>query len=218
MNTQIKILSTKKLSSKQEALFVNKGFEITSYDAIKIAFSPNLNFQNTTNAIVTSQNGARAIIEQNITIEKVFCVGEKTKSLLLNNNYNVVEMAKNASKLAKIIVKNYKKESFVFFCSNKRRAELPTILQQNNIRFTEQIAYKTILNPQQFENDFNAILFFSPTGIQSYVQENSLQNTVALCIGKTTAKEAQKHTQNIQISKETSVESLIAATIAYFRS
>jgi len=210
------ILSTKKLTPQQEALFLDKNIEITSFDAIKIDFSPNLKSQEVANAIVTSQNGAKAIIEQQINVERVFCVGEKTKSLLLKNNYNVVEIAKNASELAKIIVKNYKNQKFTFFCGNKRRAELPKILTENNIAFDEEICYSTHLNSQKMDTQFQGILFFSPSGVQSYTQKNSLQNTIAFCIGKTTAKEAQKHTQNIQISEETSVENLIKTVIRYF--
>ena len=211
------VLCTKKLTETQTQLFVKNNFKIQSYNAIQIEFSPYLGIPHTTNAIVTSQNGVRAIIAQNIAIENVFCVGEKTKSLLVKNNYNVVEMAENASQLAKIITKNYENDTFLFFCGNKRRVELPTILQENNICFTEQIVYNTHLIYQQINAQFDGVLFFSPSGVKSYIQQNSLQNKIAFCIGKTTAQEAQKHTKNIQISKETSIESLIEMAISYFK-
>ena len=147
----------------------------------------------------------------------MFCVGEKTASLLIENNYNVIETAKNASGLAEIIIKNYKSGSFVFFCGDKRREELPRILSENRVDFTEQILYKTTLNSQRFKEEFDGILFFSPSAVQSYIQVNSLKNAIAFCIGNTTANEAKKHTSNIVVSTQTTIEATIDELIRYFK-
>jgi uroporphyrinogen-III synthase len=214
----VKVLSTKKLSSEQIELFKNTQIDIEVYSTIsidKIAFKYDYQIEN---GIVTSQNAARIIIDTNTQIKKVFCVGEKTTVLLQEHGYNVAKTSKNALSLADFIVKNHKKDSFLFFCGNLRRNELPSLLTENAISFSEKIVYKTTLNSQTFNEIFDGILFFSPSGVQSFVQENSLTNSIVFCIGNTTANEAKKHTSNIVISDQSTIEDTIAASIHYFKS
>lgn len=212
------ILSTKKLSSEQLELFKNTQINIETYNAIsieKLTFKFDIQIEN---VIVTSQNAAKIIIETNTQIKNVFCVGKKTAQLFLNNGYNVVKTAENASELANFIIKSYKNDDFTFFCGNIRRDELPDLLKENAINLSEKIVYKTTLNSQKFNKNFDAVLFFSPSGIQSYIQENVLNNSVAFCIGNTTANEAKKHTSNVVVAEQSTVEDTIATAIRYFKS
>jgi uroporphyrinogen-III synthase len=214
----IKVLSTKKLSSERLELFKNTPVNIETYDAISIEKLAFKHAGQIENAIVTSQNAAQILIDANTQIKKVFCVGEKTSILLQKNNYNVVKTAKNASDLADSIIKNHKKDDFTFFCGNIRRDELPSLLAKKTIGFSEKIVYKTILNSQCFSDNFDGILFYSPSGVQSYAQENSLQNQAAFCIGNTTANEAKKYCSNVVVAEQSTVEETIAIAIRYFKS
>jgi uroporphyrinogen-III synthase len=214
----IKVLSTKKLTPFQREIISNTNISIVAYDAISIEKLPFTNEVVIENAIVTSQNSAKTLIKSIAQLKNVFCVGEKTAALLIENNYNVVKTAKNASELAVFIVKTHKNDSFVFFCGNKRRDELPRILSENKVEFTEEILYKTTLVSQKFDKKFNAILFFSPSGVESFVQENSLKNSVVFCIGNTTAYEAKKHTSNIVVASQATIEYTIDGLIRYFKS
>lgn len=214
----VKVLSTKKLSSEQIELFKNTQIDVETFGAIsidKVAFKYDDQIEN---GIVTSQNAARIIIDANTQIKNVFCVGEKTTVLLQENGYNVAKTSKNALSLADFIVKNHKKDPFLFFCGNLRRNELPSLLAESAISFSEKIVYKTTLNSQTFNEGFDGILFFSPSGVQSFVQENSLTNSIVFCIGNTTANEAKKHTSNIVIADQSTIEDTIAAAIHYFKS
>lgn len=212
----IKVLSTKKLSSEQQELLRGTNILVREYDSISIDVLSFKSIDIIENAIVTSQNTARILIKSEASVDKVFCVGERTASLLVENGYNVVEKAKNAAVLAEFVVKKYKNASFLFFCGNKRRDELPNILSENKVDFTEEILYNTSLNLQKFEEKFDGILFFSPSGVESYIQENSLENTVVFCIGSTTANEAMKYTSNIVVSSISSVENVIVQVKKYF--
>jgi len=203
------VLSTKKLTPSQGKIIRNTNIDLVEYNAISIERLAVKITEKIDNAIVTSQNAARIIIESKIPVNKLFCVGNKTTTLLIENGYFVSKEAKNALELAQFIVKNHKNDSFVFFCGDKRRAELPNMLLESKISFMEEILYKTTLNLQKFEEKFDGVLFFSPSGVQSYVQENSLENSIAFCIGNTTAKEAEKHTSNIIISDISSVENVL---------
>lgn len=213
-----KVLSTKKLTPPQHELLLETNIFLQEYNAISIHKLSVKEINTIDNAIVTSQNSAKILIESKAQLKNVFCVGEKTSALFLKKGYNVVKIAKNATELADFIVKNTKKESFVFYCGNKRRDELPSVLSENKIIFTEKILYKTVLNPQKIETKFDAVLFFSPSGVESYVQQNSLENRVAFCIGKTTANEAKKYTASIVVAQQSTIENTITTAIDYFKS
>lgn len=172
----------------------------------------------TDNIIVTSQISAKLLIQSKAQVNNVCCVGEKTSRLLIENNYNVVKSAKNASVLADFIIKYRKNDTFLFLCGNLRRDELPKKLNENSINLIEKIVYKTHLKTQRFTENFDGVLFFSPSGVESYVQENSLDKTVAFCIGETTAQEARKHTSNTIVATQATIEETILKAISYFKS
>ena len=211
-----KVLSTKKLTPSQREIISNTNIDIVAYNAISVEKLPFISSSIIENAIVTSQHTAKILIKSKAQLNNVFCVGEKTALLLVKNNYNIVETAKNASVLAEIIAKKHKKDSFVFFCGNKRRKELPRILSENKVSFTEEILYNTTLNLQKFQESFEGVLFFSPSGVESYIQVNSLENAIAFCIGNTTANEARKYTSKIVISNPSSVENVLLKLQEYF--
>ena len=215
--SEIKVLSTKKLSTAQQELFHNANISLKEYNAISIDALPFKCTNEIENAIVTSQNAARILIVSKAQLKKVFCVGKKTASLLVRNDYNVVKTAKSAFFLADFIIKNHENDSFLFFCGNKRRDELPEILTKNKVSFTEEILYNTTLNSRKVKSNFEGILFFSPSGVASYVQENSLENSVAFCIGNTTANEVKKYTSNIVVAPQATIESTIEELIRYFK-
>ncbi|WP_373057306.1 uroporphyrinogen-III synthase [Zunongwangia sp. H14] len=210
------ILSTKILTSSQQNLILNAGLAYVDYEAIKIDF---IGFEapNVKNAIITSKNAGKAILKKGVSIENCFCVGEKTSSFLKNEKFKILETATHAAELANIITNKYKHEKFIFFCGNKRREELPAILRNNQVDFTEIEVYKTSLNFQKFSQEFDGILFFSPSAVKSFIKENGLKDSVAFCIGKTTASEAKKHIGNIVVATTPSIENVIVQVVKYFR-
>ncbi|WP_232778293.1 uroporphyrinogen-III synthase [Salegentibacter sediminis] len=211
-------LSTKKLSLSQKNLFLNSGLSLVEYDAIKIEF---LDFEipesEIKNAIITSKNAAKVIVKRQLKIQNCFCVGEKTASFLKNNNFSIREVSDYGSDLAEMITENYLEEKFTFFCGNLRREELPSALKKEGVVFKEVEVYKTHLNKQRFPQEFDGIMFFSPSGVKSFTSKNKIKNSTAFCIGKTTAKEAKKHTQNIVIATKPSIENLIVTVVKYFK-
>ena len=212
------VLSTKKLSPNQKQLLLNTGIGLVEYNAIQIEFidfkTDNRAFKN---AVITSKNTAKAILKKDLRIENCFCVGEKTASFLRENNFNIAEIADYGVNLAQIIIGKYPKENFAFFCGNERRDELPTIFKKNNVNFEELEVYKTSLKPKQFDLEFDGILFFSPSGVKSFVSKNKLDQSIAFCIGSTTASEAKKHTNNIVIANKPSIENVIVQAAKYFK-
>ncbi|WP_103863850.1 uroporphyrinogen-III synthase [Aquimarina sp. I32.4] len=226
MNTSPTLLSTKKLSVAQKELVLNTGLRLVEYNAVTIDFLEVKGPENTiSNIIFTSKNAVHAVFNQKslpfYKIEnseiRVFCVGENTKKLLEDNGCNVVEVAYNASDLAKIIIKRYKSDSFLFFCGNMRRDELPDLLKQNNISIEEQIVYNTYLTSNIFNRLFDGILFFSPSAIRSYVSTNNIGESILFCIGNTTASEARKYTDNVVVANRPTIENVIVQAATYYR-
>lgn len=212
------LLSTKKLEENQRYLLLNAGLSFVEYDAIKISELPfDLPLQ-IENAIFTSQNAVNTVLEKHsskVAIENCFCVGEKTKALLEEYGQKVMHVSEYAEDLAEYLTKYHNSKKFVFFCGNIRSEIIPSALRNNRIHFTEITVYKTTLTPKQFDRHFEGILFFSPSGVRSFMEANKAisDNTLVVCIGKTTASEAKNFSKNVIISNKTTVESVIAKAV-----
>lgn len=215
------VLSTKKLTPSQKQLLLNSGLSFVEYDAIKIDLLPfNLDLKSGDNCIITSRNAVRSILKENnqrhLPEINFFCVGEKTEKLLLSKGLRVLETCDYGVDLAKLLAHKYKNDSFTYLCGNVRREELPTILKDHQVPLREVEVYNTSLNKKVFLQDFEAVLFFSPSGIQSFCSVNDLKRTNAICIGKSTAFEAKKHTENIITATKPSVENVIVQAVKHF--
>lgn len=211
------VLSTKILTPSQKELFLNSGLGLVEYDALKIELLDVKIPFNYTNHIFTSKNAVKVFLNQYEGLEKsrfrAYCVGDKTKALLEENGVKVVDMVQNASELAEILAKNHQNEFFLFLCGNKRRDELPETLTKNNVQYKELEVYRTHLSRKAFQRGFDGILFFSPSGVRSYLSENSVGNSILFCIGETTATEAQKHSKNVIIANKPTVENVLVQAI-----
>lgn len=208
------VLSTKKLALNQKELLLNSGIGLVEYDAISIKFIDfNILNENIQNAIFTSKNAIKAIEGKDIDITDCYCVGVKTSAFASEKGFKVIFSADNSRELALKIIKEHNQKEFRFFSGNKRRNELPELLKKNKIKLTETQVYETQLNPNKFESEFDGILFFSPSGVQSFTEQNQI-NTTAFCIGETTASEAKKHTNKVILATKPAIENVIAKVVS----
>jgi len=214
----VKILSTKKLSSDQRDIVSD--FQVEEVAMIDIFFGKNLEInERVKNAIFTSSNSVRSVFEVNkieiSNFEFIFCVGEKTKVLLESFGLVVDICAKNANELAYAILdmfaanteRSFKEISW--FCGNLRNNELPVIIAEHGLLVTEYLVYETKLNTILVQEDYDAILFYSPSGVKAYLKLNKPNSNPVVCIGSTTAIEAIEFFDNVYISDKTTVESVI---------
>ncbi|MFV8225270.1 uroporphyrinogen-III synthase [Christiangramia aquimixticola] len=211
------ILSTKKLTPAQKELLLNGGLGVVEYDAIKIEsrdLSGKPDFVE--NAIFTSKNAIRAISGKGLKLRNCFCVGETTAQLARTEGFQILETTDNAAELAEKIVEAHQDKKFDFFCGNIRRDELPDILTKNKIDFTEHIVYTTNLNFKTFDSQFDGIMFFSTSGVESFIKNNKLRTT-AFCIGETTAQEARKHFEQVIVATKPGIENVIAKVVLHFK-
>jgi len=217
----ITILSTKILLSSQKQALLDAGFSVTEANFIKTENSDfDLKGIND-NLIFTSQNAAQSILLhpkcEELKSKKVFCVGMKTKALLEENGFNVEVYLDYASDLAEIITLIYAKESYTFFSGNLRKETLPKALKAAKVNFNEIQVYETTLTPQKIKTAVDGILFFSPSGVESYLKENKIKNEICFCIGETTASSLEKTTRNIIVADQPSVENVIEDVIEEFK-
>lgn len=220
MAKDIRILSTKKLLPNQKQYLLNANFNLIEADFIS---TKPTTFEFGTlneNLIFTSQNAVNSLLQhpdiETLKSKKVFCVGLKTKALLSDNGFDVIAYTSYAADLAEIITLVYNKESYTFFSGNLRRDTLPEALIEAKITYNEINVYETSLTPQKVSTAVNGILFFSPSGIESYLSQNKITKEVCFCIGTTTAEALENITKNIVIANHQTVENTIIQCINYY--
>lgn len=220
-NEKIRVLSTKILTLAQKELLLNAGISFVEYDGLKIESIPIKEIQLEENIIITSKNAFGSI--QNsaywsaLQEKNWWVVGERTSAVLQENKLKIKVIGKNAEDLAKKIIKADSNVGFTFFTGNKRREELPELLTEHRIKFREYCVYNTVLKPKKIDSTFDGILFFSPSGVESYTLENRIKNEVCFCIGTTTASEVKKHTNNIVIATKATIENVIVQVVKHMR-
>lgn len=218
----MRLLSTKILSPQFRDRLIQIGCSVVEYPFIKI--SPlKFELQKIENALIfTSQNAIKQAfksknISGQIRNKNCYCVGEKTKSLLEENDQKVIKMSQNASDLAQFIVKKCKNESFSFFCGMQRRPEIELLLGQHNIPLKIHELYETLVTPKHFESPFDGVLFFSPSAVNSYFLENTWpEDTYGFCIGPTTAGTLKTNTMNVLEAKNPSENYLISVIYQHY--
>lgn len=170
--------------------------------------------------LFTSQNAVEGVLNYEKAEElKAFdciCVGQKTKDLLEKNNFRVLDFAHYAEDLSLLILEKYANRKFTFFNGNLRRDTLPDLFCQNNISCEEIQVYTTKLFPKKIEEEFDAVVFYSPSGVKSFLEENKIENQLCFCIGTTTAEALQNVTQNILLPPQPTIDSLMDAIKKYY--
>jgi uroporphyrinogen-III synthase len=221
----VQILATKKLSKALKKKFTNANLVLVEKKFIQtktICFTtPNLKDY----LIFTSKKAVKSVLKgriKNVLIQPCFCVGNKTKSYLEKNGFVVKETTAYAEDLIEIIDRKYKKNSFNFFCGNIRKNTIPNFFQENKIENIETIVYTTEVKKHHLIEEFDGILFFSPSGVAGFLKNNTLGGKICFCIGTTTAKaiannlDVSEH-KNIIIASEPTVENVINEVIKYYK-
>lgn len=221
MANPVQIVSTKILSPLHKQELMKYGVEVIEADFIKTENKPFELKDLNESLIFTSQNAVLSVLShpksEELKKKNVYCVGLKTKTLLTDNGFNVIAYTGYAADLAEIITLIYSNESYTFFSGNLRRDTLPEALKGNGIKFNEIQVYETTLQPQKIKANPEAILFFSPSGVKSYLKDNKIQKQICFCIGDTTAEALSKITKNIIIADQPTIEDVIEDVIHEYK-
>jgi len=121
---------------------------------------------------------------------KAFCVGEKTlrtaKDLL---EVEPILAVKNSESLVTTLKETVPLGiTFLYCCGSNRLNTVPHGLKAAGFSVKEYIVYETELTPRKTFRDYNVILFFSPSAVESYFRVNNWdKKMVAVSIGHTTS-------------------------------
>ena len=206
-------------------MFGSFDIDFMEYEAISISYNAFDIPQDFDYFLITSQNAVRSLMvhlksasdPQQILMKSAFCVGPKTASLLGRIGLHVAHFESNARSLGQYLVENHPQNSFLFLCGDKRREELPVLLNENKIGFTEKVVYETSLNAVALETNYDAYLFFSPSAVKSFTMKNKPLKGTAYCIGHTTAEAANQLGLPVLISESPTVESVLDLLIQNFQ-
>lgn len=235
--TSFRILSTKLLNASLKEEVQAKGMELEEVEFIATSFiqdagTKEMSLQwiqqsGATGIIFTSRHAVEYIgtllKEDSIPAPaqwKIYCLMGATQNSV--QQYfpatQITGTAASASELANVIIADAPAIPLVFFCGDQRREELPSLLQEKNIAFTEVTVYETKETPQEIHAAVDAILFFSPSAVRSFFTLNRLsENTVCFAIGATTAKTISGFTSNTIITgKLPGQEALLQEVYQYF--
>ena len=175
--------------------------------------------------IFTSMNAVEAVtnmLDGHVPEWQIYCIGHTTKQLV--ENYfgagTVTGSSDNAAELADLIIENNDTEEVIFFCGNKRRDELLNKLQDENIFVNEIVVYLTKNIQHRIAEKYDAILFFSPSAVESFFKINKpVPDCILFAIGNTTRKTIEQFCENkISVSKSPGKDMLVEQALTYFNS
>ncbi|RBL88766.1 uroporphyrinogen-III synthase [Chitinophaga flava] len=237
-NVKYRILCTRPLTDSLIAAAGDNGIAIDVLDFIQIKPLVNKDLLGEENMIKVFGKPATALVFTSAHAVKAFadylhqsadyyiiphpicCIDGNTKKTvqqLLPDNPIVAE-ASYGKDLAAAIIALGNISEVIFFCGNQRRDDLPEGLRKAGITVHEFVIYENVSTPAVITDDYDGILFFSPSAVKSFFSVNKLPSkTVCFAIGTTTASILEDYTNNkIIMSPLTREESMVQTAIFYF--
>ena len=214
------VLSTKKLRFHQIERLMAAHCDVVDYDALQIEIQPFSIPKKPNYWVFSSQNAVRSLLANPTASahqNPILCVGEKTKSLLEENEQKVIKTTRNMLELVDFIQKTMKNEHFLHICGNRKLADFAAGMQKSEISYAEVTAYHTHLVSRVQTPEPQGLLFYSPSGVESYLQTNSIGASWCFCIGETTATAVRPLTEHLTVSPKPDADLLVAAAATHFR-
>jgi len=221
---KVKVLLTKSFSDEYLKGFDADNLEWLQHPFIKFNYKhlPDLQKQIEANSapfIFTSQNAVIGFEKNAVLNEErkvCFCLNGATQSALKNSGWKTIATANTSEALADKIVQSNITEA-IFCCGNIRMNVIPDKLHKAAIELREFVVYDTVFNATSVKQHFDLIVFFSPSGVESFFVSNSLSNEViAFCIGESTAQALSQFWKGRVVKSDTpSAKSLLHQIVAY---
>jgi uroporphyrinogen-III synthase len=224
-----RVLFTRKIDDDLVKYASEHGIEIIEKDMIEIrplktdAIATLVNSLSGNIVVFTSANAVKAVAEQmrnenRLNSCRLYVVGESTGAAVLNYLKVVPEpvTTSDARSLALEIIRREQPGPVIFFCGDRRRDELPRALIDAGYELNEVIVYQTDLTPKRVHEQVDAVVFLSPSAVQSFFLLNKVeQSTVCYSIGNTTTAELRKYNAaSIITANEPSIKCLLHQLIS----
>ncbi len=150
----------------------------------------------------------------------IYGIGTATLSLVQKYfpNCKIGGTAQYAADLADKIISDLFSNSLYFFCGNKRHDILPVALANAGIEVIEIEVYETLEVHHTVTENYNAVLFFSPSAVSSFFATNKPgEDCILFAIGETTATAIRPHFKGEIITGDaTGKVNLLTEAINYF--
>ncbi|PSL47733.1 uroporphyrinogen-III synthase [Chitinophaga niastensis] len=230
-NDKYRILCTRPVTDSLIAVAGERGIHIDVQEFIQIkplllpGLQEKIHDAVSKTMVFTSANAVQ-ILSKNYLFNTVVpdaqiaCIAGNTKQSVLETfpDCTILAEADYGNDLADAIIQRESTHEVSFFCGNQRRNELPGKLKAAGIIVNEYVIYENTPITVVITDDYDGILFFSPSAAKSFFSANSIhKNTVCFAIGTTTAVALKDYTSNkIIVSTGTSPESMVQTAIFYF--
>ena len=218
------VLMTKKISPELVTKAKQQDVELTEIEFIEIVACDEKQkvadiAKKSADVVFTSRNSVNIVADflgQQKPDWKIFCIDGATRDKVAESfgESSIAGTAKNAEALASVIADRDKEKEIVFFCGDRRRNELPDLLDDQDVNVEEVVVYETKLSPEEVGQHFDGIAFFSPSAVESFFSVNVIDDkTVFYSIGNTTSACLKKFAKNKIITCETASEVNMVETI-----
>lgn len=193
----MRILSTKSLAADELEFAALQGVEVRCLEVIKTEPLPfQLPRVNSCDAVAfTSANALRYFFRNDevaaaLAGKTIFSIEGKTTQHLRVKGFVPQLTAYNGEQLADKVIASATAKAVLHPCSSIRLPVLEQKFAAAGIAYTALPVYHTsLLSGVKAEGGYDAVLFYSPSGVESFLAENKLpQNVVCCCIGNTTAQ------------------------------
>lgn len=127
--------------------------------------------------------------------ESVYCISVKQAKILDGLPGEILKSKeKNVKSLFDLVSEKCQGKTIVYLCGDKSLNIIQNELQSSAIRYFETEVYRNIPVAQKIVKDFDAYLFFSPSGIESFISAGNIihESAYIFTIGKTTGNFAQQ--------------------------
>ena len=227
-----RILFTRSLSAEEVEFGLKMNCLIEHHAFIKIDLSmlssQELEIVNSgqyPNWIFTSQNAVKSLqankehIQLN-KMEKCFAVGQKTAKHLSEIGISSLVPTHHNSEALSELLKDHTTAPFLYFTGNIRQKTLIQFFEEYESPYKEIKTYDThLIQPKVTLEDYDAICFCSPSAVRSFFKNYQLKNNQpCFAIGTTTAVNLVNYSNDVMISDQTNIFSLIQTCNEYLNS
>ena len=204
MESRRRVISTKVLPEKLKGKIEGAGFELIERDFIEVTKldCDGVKIEGEV-VMVSSKNAIEGL---DLRGKRVYCVGDKTMEAVERVGGEILKVFENSLEMAECVVGLGLDATFI--CGRRRMKSIEEAFAKSDSKLQIIETYSTELKSFTFIGEFESALFFSPSGVESFFNSNTLEG-VAICIGETTQAEALKYTSDTLVAQSTTIESVV---------
>lgn len=203
----MKVLSVKVLDPELIGRFARKGLQVDCVEAIRTSPlegppaspGPYDAIAFTSDAAVHIATADSALAAK-IRSKPVFALSGSTAQALAGRGIGCTATAANAEALALAILADSRIGSVLHYCGELSLGSLRSALSAQGRQYAASVLYRTELLYPKVNGPYDVVLFFSPSGIESYLRHNRLDPNVRYgCIGATTTARLHAELQGLKL-------------------